>query len=43
MEATALAIYILMWPMVAAVVLAVLWTATYRDIKRAREEGEDVV
>jgi hypothetical protein len=43
MEGLGLAIYILMWPVVAAVVLAVIWRASYREFKAARRGDEDLV
>ncbi len=35
--------YILVWPVIAAAVMAVLAVGIVRDLKRAREEGSELV
>lgn len=43
MQGLGLAIYILIFPVIAAVVLAVIWRAAYREFKAARRSDEDIV
>lgn len=43
MQTMTLAAYILVWPVISLAVLAVIVTATLRDLRRARREGRDVV
>ena len=43
MQALTLAAYILVWPVISLAVLAVIVTATLRDLRRARSEGREVV
>lgn len=43
MTAVALTIYILLFPVIAAVVLAVIWRASYREFRQARQRDDDVV
>ncbi|MCK9469717.1 MAG: putative transporter small subunit [Porticoccaceae bacterium] len=38
-----LATYILIWPFISLIVLAVIIGATVRDTRKARREGRDVV
>lgn len=38
-----LSIYILIWPVLSAIVLAVLTVAVIRDYRNARRTGDDVV
>jgi hypothetical protein len=35
--------YILVWPAIAAVVMALLCVSIVRDLRRAREDGTDLV
>ncbi|WP_338749649.1 putative transporter small subunit [Janibacter alittae] len=43
MSITALTIYILMWPAIVAVILAVICTGFIREMRAARRKGEDLV
>jgi len=43
MKTFALSAYILAWPLMALIILAVIVTATVRDLAQARREGRDVV
>ncbi|NYF98143.1 putative transporter small subunit [Janibacter cremeus] len=43
MSITALTIYILMWPVIVAVILGVICTGFVREIRAARKRGEDLV
>ncbi|WP_227487363.1 putative transporter small subunit [Nocardioides malaquae] len=43
MSTFALTFYVLMWPVIVAVVLAVIGTAFYREWREARRNGEDLV
>jgi len=43
MSALLLSSYILVWPVVCSVILAVLVMAVVRDYRAARRNGEDVV
>lgn len=35
--------YILVWPVISAVVLALIWIATIRETRAAREAGEEII
>lgn len=39
----ALTVYVLMWPVIVAGVIAVIATAYFREWKEAREAGEDII
>jgi len=43
MKTALLTIYVLMWPVIAAVVLAVITTAFLREARRAKREGRDLI
>lgn len=43
METVSLATYILVWPIISTIVLAVIVGATMRDLAKARREGRDMV
>ena len=43
METLSLATYILVWPVISTIVLAVIVGATLRDFVKARREGRDMV
>ncbi|MEN3122433.1 putative transporter small subunit [Janibacter terrae] len=43
MSITALTAYILVWPVVVAVVLTVICVAFYRAWRAARDEGRDII
>ncbi|MGN0920983.1 MAG: putative transporter small subunit [Cellvibrio sp.] len=43
MESLLLGSYILVWPVISSVVLAVIVVATLRDFRCAKREGRDVV
>ncbi|WEV77508.1 putative transporter small subunit [Janibacter cremeus] len=43
MSITALTIYILMWPAIVAVILAVICTGFVREMRSARRKGEDLI
>lgn len=43
METLILATYILIWPLISAVVLGVIVFATLRDFRCAKREGREVV
>ena len=38
-----LTLYVLVWPVIAAIVMAVLCVSLFRDIRKARREGTDLV
>jgi len=38
-----LTLYILIWPVISAAILAVLVVALWRDLRRARKNGESMV
>ena len=38
-----LTLYVLVWPALVALTLLVMCAGVYRDIRRAREDGESVV
>lgn len=40
MTAFALTLYILIWPVIAAIVLGVIVNATYREFQEARSSGD---
>lgn len=43
MNTWVLTTYILIWPLISLLVLALIVVATVRDIRKARREGRDVV
>lgn len=43
METLILALYVLIWPLVSLAVLAVIGTATLKDIRAARRDDRDLV
>ncbi len=43
MSITALTIYILMWPAIVAIILAVIGTGFVREMRSARRKGEDLI
>ncbi|WP_277453888.1 putative transporter small subunit [Janibacter sp. DB-40] len=43
MSITALTIYILMWPAIVGVILAVIGTGFVREMRSARRKGEDLI
>lgn len=43
MSSFALTAYVLIWPAMAAIVLAVLCTSLFRDIRTARRTGVDLI
>lgn len=43
METLSLATYILVWPIISTIVLAVIIGATLRDFATAKREGRDMV
>jgi hypothetical protein len=38
-----LTIYVLIWPVIAAIVMAVLCVSLFRDVRKAKREGKDLV
>jgi hypothetical protein len=38
-----LTLYILVWPIISAAILALLVVALWRDVKRAKDTGESMV
>ncbi len=38
-----LTLYVLVWPVIAAIVMGVLCVSLFRDIRKARREGTDLV
>lgn len=43
MDTVVLAIYIFIFAVIAAIVLGVIWAATYRDFRRSRRKHDDMV
>lgn len=43
MSITALTVYVLMWPAIVAVVLAVICVGFVREMRAARKKGRDLV
>lgn len=43
MSSFALTAYVLMWPVMATAVLAVLCVALFHDIRRAKRSGNDLI
>jgi cytochrome oxidase assembly protein ShyY1 len=43
MSANSLAIYVLIWPILSAGVLALLIVALWRDIRASRKSGEEMI
>ena len=43
MSVTALTVYVLMWPVIVAVVLAVICFGFVREMRAARKKGRDLV
>lgn len=43
MSITALTIYVLMWPAIVAVVLAVICTGFVREMRAAKRKGKDLI
>lgn len=43
MSIPALTVYILIWPAIVAVILAVICFAFYKEWRAAKEEGEDII
>lgn len=43
MSVAALTFYVLIWPAIVAVVLAVICVGFYREVRAARRKGEDVI
>jgi hypothetical protein len=43
MDAFLMGLYVLVWPVVSAAVLALIWVAMIRETRAAREKGEDII
>ncbi|KAI2694350.1 MULTISPECIES: putative transporter small subunit [unclassified Pseudomonas] len=43
MSSFALTLYVLIWPVIAAGVMITLCVSVYRDIRKARRDGTDLV
>lgn len=43
MSSLSLTIYVLIWPVIAAIVMVVLCVALFRDMRKARRDGVDMV
>lgn len=43
MDTIGLAVYIFIFPVIAAIVLGVIWAATYRDFRRSRRKHDEMV
>ncbi len=43
MSITALTVYVLIWPAIVAVVLAVICVAFYKEYRAAKDRGEDII
>ena len=43
MSITSLTIYVLMWPAIVAVVLAVICTGFVREMRAAKRKGKDLI
>jgi len=43
MSVTALTVYVLMWPVIVAIVLAVICTGFVKEMRAARKKGRDLV
>lgn len=43
MSVPALTVYILIWPVIVAVILAVICVAFFKELRSAKEEGEDII
>jgi len=43
MTTTAMAIYVLMWPLMSAVILVLIWVAFMREFRQAKREGRSIV
>lgn len=43
MNTTILTLYVLMWPVMSALVLAALILGVWRDIRKAKRQGEHLV
>lgn len=43
MKTALLTTYVLMWPVIAAIVLGVIATAFFREAREAKREGRDLI
>ena len=43
MSTTILTVYVLMWPVLSALVLAALVAGVWRDVRQAKREGDHLV
>lgn len=43
MSITALIAYVLVWPVIVAVILTVICVAFYKEWRSARDEGRDII
>ncbi|MFC6335288.1 putative transporter small subunit [Pseudomonas karstica] len=43
MSSFALTLYVLIWPVIAAVVMITLCVSLYRDMRKAKRDGTDLV
>lgn len=43
MSITALTVYILIWPVIVAAILAVICIGFYKELRSARKEGRDII
>lgn len=43
MSITALTVYVLMWPVIVAVILGVIGTGFVREMRAAKRKGEDLI
>lgn len=43
MSITALTVYVLIWPVIVAVILGVICVAFAKEIRSSRSKGEDIV
>lgn len=43
MDTFLMGLYVLIWPVISAAVLALIWVSMIRETREAREKGEDIV
>lgn len=43
MSITALTVYVLIWPAIVAVILAVICLGFYKEWRQAKDEGRDII
>jgi len=43
MNAFLMGLYVLIWPVISAAVLALIWVSMIHETRAAREKGEDIV